>query len=558
MELKVIKKSIYSVPDYSKRLNVAAYIRVSTESENQIFSYESQIKYYSNLISRNANWNFIDVYADYGLSGTSVNKRKEFRRMINDAFDGKIDLILTKSISRFARNTENLLSFVRMLRNHNVAVYFEEEKIYTLNMESEFLLSVLASVAEQEAINTSEHIKHGFQQIIQNGGLISGRKRYGYDIVDGNFVINKKEAKVVKKIFEMYIGGMESGDIAKYLNQKKVPTAKGAKWDRGRIRDYLLNEIYVGDLLQGKCKNIRINGEKKQIRNKNGEKYLIKNHHEAIISREMFDEVKKILDQRNTQKTKTENLFPNKINCGFCGCSMTVSQSREHSKYYKCCNKKRKKCKSKMTREDILIEAFQMSMTKLLNTKNRENNFIDYKKIMQNKTSIENKIDIVIKKQSSLAERFMNKEINIGKYKYELNQLNDDLSKLNITKENIEFELEKYNEIIKSLKRLYSIIENEFDKDNFNIEFFNKIIQIVIIGGISEKGTRLPHLIRFIYNDKEKLFKDGVRMQGKQYMDNSNRTITILKFRLKHDFPKMPKNKPSVINSSLIQFEIER
>ena len=558
MELKVIKKSIYSVPDYSKRLNVTAYIRVSTESENQIFSYESQIKYYSNLISRNANWNFIDIYADYGLSGTNVNKRKEFQRMINDALDGKIDLILTKSISRFARNAENLLSFVRMLRNHNVAVYFEEEKIYTLNMESEFLLSVLASVAEQESINTSEHIKHGFRQRIQNGGLITGRKRYGYDIVNGNFVINKKEAKVIKKIFDMYVNGIESGEIAKYLNQRKVPTVNGAKWNRGRIREYLINEIYVGDLLQGKCKNIRVNGEIKQVRNKNGEKVLIKNHHEPIISREVFDEVKQILNQRNTQKTKSVNLFPNKLNCGFCGCAMTISQSREHSKYYKCCNKRNNKCKSKMTREDILIESFQMSMIKLLNSRNREKIFIDYKKAMQNKLSVENKINIVLKKQSSLADSFINKEINIGKYKYELNNLNEKLTRLNKEKNDIELEIEKHNEIVKSLNRLYSTIENEFDKDNFSIEFFNKIIQIVIIGGISEKGTRLSHLIRFIYSDKEKLFQDGVRMQGKQYMDNSNRTITILRFRIKHDYPKMQKNKPSVINSSLIQLEIER
>ena len=557
MELKVIKKSIYSVPDYSKKLNVAAYIRVSTESENQVFSYESQIKYYSNIISKNANWNFVDIYADYGISGTNVTKRKEFQRMINDALDGKIDLIITKSISRFARNAENLLSFIRMLRNHNVAVYFEEEKIYTLNMESEFLLSVLASVAEQESINTSEHIKHAFKQHIQNGGLITGKKRYGYDIVDGNFVINKKEAKVIKMIFDMYVSGVESGDIAKYLNQKKVPTANGAKWSRGRIRDYLINEIYVGDLLQGKSKNIRINGKIKQVRNKNGEKVLIKDHHEPIVSREIFDEAKKILNDKNTQKNKTINLFPNKLNCGFCGSAMTVSQTREHSKYYKCCNKKTNKCKSKMTREDILIQAFQMSMRKLLNVKNKEANFMDYKKIIQKKASIENKINIVIKKQTSLMDNYMSKIINIGKYKYELNILNDELTKLNNDKNSIDLELEKYNEIIKSIKRLYSIIEIEFDKDNFDIKFFNKIIKKVIVGGISDKGTKLPHLIRFIYCDKEKLFDEEQRMQGKQYMDN-NKTIVILNFRIKHSYKRMVKNKPLVINSSLIQFEIER
>ena len=140
-------------------LNVAAYVRVSTIYENQIFSYDSQIKYYENIISKNNNWNLVKIYADYGISGTSISKRKEFQTMINDSLDGKIDVIITKSISRFARNSEDLLKIVRLLRNNNVGVYFEEEKIFTLRMESEFLLTVLASVAQQESLNTSNHIK---------------------------------------------------------------------------------------------------------------------------------------------------------------------------------------------------------------------------------------------------------------------------------------------------------------------------------------------------------------------------------------------------------------
>ena len=198
-----------------------------------------------------------------------------------------------------------------------------------------------------------------------------------------------------------------------------------------------------------------------------------------------------------------------------------------------------------------------MSMKKLLNTKNKEANFMDYKKIIHKKISIENKINIVIKKQTSLMDNYMNKTINIGKYKYEFNILNDELTKLNNEKDLIDLELKKYNEIIKSIKRLYSIIETEFDKDNFDIKFFNKIIKKVIVGGISDKGTKLPHLIRFIYCDKEKLFDEEQRMQGKQYMDN-NKTIVILNFRIKHSYKRMVKNKPLVINSSLIQFEIER
>lgn len=558
MELKVIKKNKFSVPNYSKKFNVAAYIRVSTEQENQIFSFESQIKYYSNIISKNVNWNFVDIYADYGVSGTQVSKRKEFQRMVNDALKGKIDLILTKSISRFARNAENLLTFVRLLRNHNVAVYFEEEKIYTLNMESEFLLSILASVAEQESVNTSQHIKLGVQARMIAGTLVCGKKRYGYDIVDGNFVINKKEAKVIRSIFEMYVSGYKSGEIAEILNKKKVPTAGGAKWSNGRIRDYIKNEIYVGDLLQGKKQNIRVNGHIKQVTNKDGGKYLIENHHEPIVSRELYEEANRLLKSRAFSNEKYNSLFPEKIYCGFCGSSAVVQKVTRVTKCYNCCNRVKTKCKSIPVREDLIINAFQNSIKRLIRVNNRENVFVDYKNCIQKKVSIDNKIDSIYKKQLKLAEEYMNKKINTGKYKFQLNNFDKELENLKYKQDKIISELNKYKEINESIKKLYSIIDNNFNKDKFDITFFNKIVHLILIGGESEKGTVMPYMIRFIYSDKNRLFEESSRLLGKNYLKHNDKTITILDFRNNFSFPiKQHKNKTN-IKGTRVKFEIER
>ena len=265
MKLYKIPKSINSKNIYTSNLNVAAYVRVSTIYENQIFSYESQIKYYENIISKNNNWNLVKIYADYGISGTSINKRKEFQTMINDSLEGKIDVIITKSISSFARNSEDLLKIVRLLRNNNVGVYFEEEKIFTLRMESEFLLTVLASVAQQESLNTSNHIKLGRVAMMKEGKLNNGKKRYGYDIVDGKLIINKAEAKIVKKVFKLYCDGYSSLKIADLLNKRKIPNVRNSKWDSGLVRYMLSNELYIGSLVQRKRKKIFVDGKYKTI-----------------------------------------------------------------------------------------------------------------------------------------------------------------------------------------------------------------------------------------------------------------------------------------------------
>ena len=557
MELEIIKKSKYQVHNYSQKLNVAAYIRVSTPHENQIFSYESQIKYYSEMISRNVNWNFVDIYADYGLSGTQVDSRKEFQRMINDALEGKIDLIITKSISRFARNAENLLSFVRMLRYKNVGIFFEEERINTLSLESEFLLSVLASVAEQESLNTSEHVKLGMKAMMKSGKLICGKKRYGYDIIDGNFVINKKEAKVIRKIFNMYLEGYTSGEIADYLNKKKVPTITGAKWLNNRIRDYIKNEVYVGDLLQGKSFIERKNGKTKQIRNYSKDnKYLIMNHHEPIVSREVFEKANELLTSRARFSDKCYSLFPQKLYCGCCGSALNIHKA-EVNRTYICCSRRKFKCNVKPVREELIKSAFQNSIKKLLKASNREPFLINLKKYEGDRLNIENKIQSLYRIQSKLADKFINKKINIGTYKDEIKKVDDKILVLNDKKIEITNVINNYRETIKSLNRLFFIIDNEYEKE-FDIKLFNKIVNIAIVGGKSEKGTNMPYMIRFIYSDKEKIFEESSKRKAKEYIYSNNKTITILDFRNNFSFNISQGKKNAIIKGTRVKFEIER
>ena len=193
----------------SKKLRVAAYCRVSTDSEEQISSYESQVRYYKEKIEERDDWKLVKIFADEAISGTKVDKREDFQRMINSALAGEIDLIMTKSISRFARNTLDTLKYVRMLKEQNVAIYFEEENINTLTMDGELLLTILSSVAQQEVHNTSEHVKKGLKMKMQRGELVGfqGCLGYDYDTKTKALTINKEEAETVRYVFKRYIEG---------------------------------------------------------------------------------------------------------------------------------------------------------------------------------------------------------------------------------------------------------------------------------------------------------------------------------------------------------------
>ena len=323
--LKITKKETKELETNNQRVNVAAYTRVSTDSNDQINSFESQKKYYENKINSNKNWNFVGIYSDYGISGTSVNKRESFARMINDAACGRIDLILTKSISRFARNTVDALNYIRFLKENNVTIIFEEENINTMDSSGEFLLTVLSSVAQQESVNLSLNVKKGHEMLLKKGKVIFGIRCYGYKFInkENRIEIVPEEAKVVKMIYKKFLKVKSVSKVKKYLDNKKIKTYKGNDtWNKETIKRILQNEKYVGDLLQRKnvivkpLDNIRVN---------NGleDKYLIRNFHEAIINRTDFNRVQEILkeiyDSKKSHNKPTKNILSYRMKCGYCG-----------------------------------------------------------------------------------------------------------------------------------------------------------------------------------------------------------------------------------------------
>ena len=260
MEVQVIEKIQGRIDrttglQINRKLKVAAYARVSTDSEDQLNSFESQVKYYNEKITKNIEWSFVEVYADESISGTQDYKRSNFMRMIQDSMNGKIDLILTKSISRFARNTLDTLKYVRMLKEKNVAILFEEENINTLEMAGELLLTILSSVAQQESETISSHVKLGLKMKQQRGELIgyNGCLGYTYDKENKSISINQEEAEIVKYIFNRYAQGVGSSIIARELINMKYLTLKGlTRWSDSTVRRILKNEKYKGDVLQGK------------------------------------------------------------------------------------------------------------------------------------------------------------------------------------------------------------------------------------------------------------------------------------------------------------------
>ena len=291
MEVQVIEKIQGRIDrttglQINRKLKVAAYARVSTDSEDQLNSFESQVKYYNEKITKNIEWSFVEVYADESISGTQDYKRSNFMRMIQDSMNGKIDLILTKSISRFARNTLDTLKYVRMLKEKNVAILFEEENINTLEMAGELLLTILSSVAQQESETISSHVKLGLKMKQQRGELIgyNGCLGYTYDKENKSISINQEEAEIVKYIFNRYAQGVGSSIIARELTNMKYLTPKGlTRWSDSTVRRILKNEKYKGDVLQGKTYTTDPITHKRVINMGEENQYYIKEHHTAII-----------------------------------------------------------------------------------------------------------------------------------------------------------------------------------------------------------------------------------------------------------------------------------
>ena len=277
-----------------KVLRVAAYCRVSTTLEQQEGSYEAQVSYYTEKIKNNQNWKNAGIYADDGKSATNTKKRDDFNAMIEDCMAGKIDMVLTKSVSRFARNTVDSLQTIRKLKEKNIAVYFEKENINTLDGTGELLITILSSQAQEESRNLSENTKWGITRRFENGIISINHKKFmGYTKDEnGELVIVPEEAEIVKRIYRMYLEGSSILEITRALEADEIKTATGKdKWHPGVIEKMLVNEKYMGDALLQKTYTVDFLSKKRVKNNGIVPQYYIEDNHEAIIPKELFYKV---------------------------------------------------------------------------------------------------------------------------------------------------------------------------------------------------------------------------------------------------------------------------
>lgn len=283
-----------------KKKRVCAYARVSTDQEDQIHSYHAQIHEYTKSINENPDWEFQGMYADEGLSGTSTKKRLQFLKMIEDAKAGKIDLILTKSISRFARNTVDSLTIIRELRNNGVEVFFEKENISSSDSKIDFMLTIFSSIAQEESRNISENIKWGYRKRFKQGKAIVNTSRLlGYDKDEnGQLVINPKQAETVKMIFNLFVSGISLNAISKHLIENEIPNGTGVvKWAPPNIKIILSNEKYAGDVILQKTVTIDYLSQRSTKNTGQAPMYHIIDNHEPIIPKPMFMLVQNMLKE---------------------------------------------------------------------------------------------------------------------------------------------------------------------------------------------------------------------------------------------------------------------
>ena len=362
--------------DRRVKRKVAGYARVSTDHDEQLTSYEAQLDYYTTLIKGHEDWEFAGMYSDEGISGVSTKRREGFQTMIADALAGKISLILTKSVSRFARNTVDSLSTIRLLKEHGTEVYFEKENIWTFDSKGELLITIMSSLAQEESRSISENVTWGHRKRMADGKVSLPYSTFiGYDKgEDGNLVVNREQAKIIRLIFGDFITGLTCHAIAKKLTGMGIKTPRGKDtWSQTTVRGILTNEKYKGDALLQKYYTPDFL-TKKQVPN-HGEvpQYYVENNHEAIIEPEIFDRVQDMMKQRGYRGGYSGiTIFSSKIVCGQCGGWYGSKVWHSTDKYRRVvwqCNAKfqeKKHCRTPHLTEDEIKAAFLRVTNRLI------------------------------------------------------------------------------------------------------------------------------------------------------------------------------------------------
>lgn len=362
MQERVITK-IDALPQLQRKLKVCAYARVSSGKDAMLHSLSAQVSYYNSLIQSTDGWEFVGIYADEAISGTK-DTREEFNRMVEDARAGKIDLIITKAISRFARNTATLLTTIRELNSLGVDVLFEEQNIHSMSSEGEMILTLLASVAQEEARSVSENMKWRIKRNFEEG-LPWGALLYGYKVVDFKYYIVEEEAKVIRLIYDLFLSGLGKEGVARKLNEMGYRTRIGALWSDSSVRQILTNYDYTGNLILQKTYRIDYICKKSVVNNGELPKYHVEESHDAIVDLELWRKAQEEMERRrNKIKRKAnpvESPLKGKIKCSLCGKSY-LRKDHAYRPFWICATYSRKGingCPTKRLDEGELIKILE-------------------------------------------------------------------------------------------------------------------------------------------------------------------------------------------------------
>jgi len=506
MKTVTIIKSAPGFDEAGKRiskLRVCAYCRVSTMHEEQQNSFDAQIRHYTTLIENNPDWKVAGIYADEGISGKSKKNRTEFLRMIRDAENRKLDLVITKSISRFARNTADCIETVRLLKSWGVGVFFEKENINTLSAESELILTILSSIAEEELISTSQNIRWSNQKRFKQGKMHLVTERFmGYDRDGkGGLVINEEQAAIVRRIFNESISGKGVTLIARDLEVAGIKNVSGSiRWQPSVVLGMLRNEKYVGDVILQKTVTANSITFKRKANEGEAPRYYIKDNHPPIIEREKFELVQELLAERirgkgyspeMAWKYQTRYPFSHKIVCGSCGrgfrhqihnCSKPSRQE-----FWGCANyieRRVSTCDMRPVKNNTLERLFIRVFNKLLVNRYLLTNFsttlrmVSHAKIGGGKLDdINAEIDGLLKQEHILLKLYEKGVADKVILRIEHEELIGKLGRLRVEKNNIIQQIEGQDERVKQTDELISL----FDGIDTLLESFDEVLFETIV-----------------------------------------------------------------------------
>lgn len=486
---------------FDKKKKVAAYCRVSTDSSDQANSFESQQRYFRQYIEHNPDWELFEVFADEGISGTNTKKRKEFNRMIDSAKNGDFDLIITKEISRFARNTLDSIFYTRELKKYGVGVIFMNDGINTLDGDAELRLAIMSSIAQEESRKTSERVKWGQKRQMEQG-VVFGRSMLGYDVKDGKMTINEEGAEIVRLIFHKFANeGKGTHVIARELAEAGIHPMCVKEWSNTVILRVIRNEKYCGDLVQKKTYTPDFLSHEKKYNRGQEEFVIIKDHHEPIVSRELFEKANHILDEKSLSqkgKAKYSNryIFSGKIKCGKCGSSFVARYKtrKDGSRYkawrcYQSAKHGRKGCSCESIRnEDVIYIMYLVCRQLKYNRRKIINNLTNaIESVLMaewNKTSTDElttEIEELTRKRTELIELYTSGDISKEEFTELRQKYSTEIDSIKSTLNGMEVQQNMKNQHSKLMEDIKKSIDELINGVQYEDEFYGRILDKIVV-----------------------------------------------------------------------------